>query len=553
MAVHIETGTMISPTRLDSKRLEHLGLVAGMYDELGFGKLLDKLIIQDEEQRIVSVGKAVKAMVLNGLGFANHALYLTPLFFQDKPVQRLIGPDIEATHLNEHTLGRALDNIFDYDPTWLYSQLAVQCVQRLGLLCDFGHLDSTSFLTFGQYNNNDDDIQDQDRVIQITQGYSRDHRPDLNQVVLQLISEGQTGIPLLMEPLSGNNSDKSSFRHTVKNHIKQLQNDVGLKYIVADSALFTADTLPEMKDYWWISRVPETLGLANEIIDCVASDLMLELDLPMSRSLGTVYGSVNQRWVVVYSPQAYHRAQKTVDKHCLKQSSVELSKFNKLCKREFSCEKDAHESLASFESNLKITNLASKQILKLPRFKKKGHPVKGREPDFYVYRIEGALASMPSERIRQLEHKSCFILATNQLDDNVLSDEELITAYKNQQKVERGFRFLKDPMFMASTLYLKSPKRIMALMMVMTLCLLVYAALEYRIRKVLKTHNETFPNQKGSLIANPTTRWVFQFFTGIHVFIIGQMHEFVLNLNEYHIILLKLLGKRYELLYSESG
>ena len=112
-------------------------------------------------------------MVLNGLGFANHALYLTPLFFKDKPVERLIGPDIEAAHLNEHTLGRALDNIFNYNPTLLYSQLVAQCVQRLKLLCKFGHLDSTSFLTFGQHKNdhNDDDIQE--RVIQITQGYSR--------------------------------------------------------------------------------------------------------------------------------------------------------------------------------------------------------------------------------------------------------------------------------------------------------------------------------------------------------------------------------------------
>ena len=322
---------------------------------------------------------------------------------------------------------------------------------------------------------------------------------------------------------------------------------------MADSALYVADTLSEIKDYWWISRVPETLGLASKIIDCVASELMVKPDLPTFRSLGTTYGFVKQRWVVVYSPQAYHRAQKTIDKHCVKQSTVELSNFNKLCKREFSCEKDAHESLAHFESSLKITYLTDKQILRLPRFKNKGHRVKGCEPDFYVYRIEGTLASMPSERMRRLKHKSCFILATNQLDGEMLSDEELIIAYKNQQKVERGFRFLKEPMFMASTLYLKSTKRIMALMMVMTLCLLVYAALEYRIREALKTHHETFPNQKGSLITNPTTGWVFQFFAGIHVFFVGRIHEFVLNLSEYHIALLRLLGKQYELLYSGSG
>ena len=83
--------------------------------------------------------------------------------------------------------------------------------------------------------------------------------------------------------------------------------------------------------------------------------------------------------------------------------------------------------------------------------------------------------------------------------------------------------------------------------------MLVYADLEHRIRETLKQHNETFPNQKGKLIANPTARWVFQFFAGIHVLVIGQMRELVLNLNEHHAALLKLLGERYEGLYSGNG
>ncbi|WYD79592.1 MAG: IS1634 family transposase [Candidatus Electrothrix gigas] len=167
--------------------------------------------------------------------------------------------------------------------------------------------------------------------------------------------------------------------------------------------------------------------------------------------------------------------------------------------------------------------------------------------------IEGNSAILLQERIRLLERKSCFILATNQLDCEELSDTELLEVYKDQQKVERGFRFLKDPMFMASTLFLKSPKRIMALMMVMTLCLLVYAALEHRIRKALDINNETFPNQKGKPVSNPTARWVFQFFSGIYLLIIGNTQQVVLNLNEHHMRLLKLLGRRYEKLYSGNG
>ena len=83
-----------------------------------------------------------------------------------------------------------------------------------------------------------------------------------------------------------------------------------------------------------------------------------------------------------------------------------------------------------------------------------------------------------------------------------------------------AFRVLKAPRFLASSLSLKKPERIMALLRVMTVCLLVYAALEYRIRQALKDHDATFPNQTGQPVQNPTARWVFQYFVGIHVLLI---------------------------------
>jgi transposase len=61
--------------------LDHLGLVAGMYDELDIGEVLDRTMQQTPETRLVTVGNAVKAMVLNGLGFVHQQLYLVPMFF----------------------------------------------------------------------------------------------------------------------------------------------------------------------------------------------------------------------------------------------------------------------------------------------------------------------------------------------------------------------------------------------------------------------------------------------------------------------------------------
>jgi hypothetical protein len=124
-----------------------------------------------------------------------------------------------------------------------------------------------------------------------------------------------------------------------------------------------------------------------------------------------------------------------------------------------------------------------------------------------------------------------------------------LAGYKGQALAERGFRFLKDPRFLASSLYLKKPERIMALLMVMTVCLLVYAALEYRIRKALKDQGATFPNQKGQPVQNPTARWVFQYFVGIHVLLIPGEGPLVLNLADEHQRLLRLLGNAYMRLY----
>jgi transposase len=69
---------------------------------------------------------------------------------------------------------------------------------------------------------------------------------------------------------------------------------------------------------------------------------------------------------------------------------------------------------------------------------------------------------------------------------------------------------------LASTLYLNKPERLMALLLVMTVCLLGYAALEERIRQTLRAHEATFPHQPGQPIQPPPARWVFQYFGGSH-------------------------------------
>ena len=148
-----------------------------------------------------------------------------------------------------------------------------------------------------------------------------------------------------------------------------------------------------------------------------------------------------------------------------------------------------------------------------------------------------------------VDQHSCFILATHELDARWLPPPELLRGDQGQSHAERGVRFLKDPQFFASSLDLKKPERIMALLMVMTVCLLVYTALEYRIRKAHQNHGATFPDQKGQPTQNPTARWVFHSFVGIHVLCIPQQWPIVINLAEEHRNLLQLLGTRYAWFY----
>lgn len=119
--------------------------------------------------------------------------------------------------------------------------------------------------------------------------------------------------------------------------------------------------------------------------------------------------------------------------------------------------------------------------------------------------------------VQRIAPKGRFILATNDLDKTRYPDAQLLTDYKAQQTVERGFRFLKNPEFIADTLFLKSPKRIMALMMVMTLCLMIYNMAQYSLRQKLLATRGTLPNQVGKLIQTPTLRWIFQIMEGIAV------------------------------------
>ncbi|MEA3346103.1 MAG: IS1634 family transposase, partial [Chloroflexota bacterium] len=181
----------------------HLGIVAGVCHEIGLIEQVDVCI--GPTKRKVSVGEAVQAMVINALGFVGRPLYLTPEFFSNKPVDRLIREGLEAEDLNDDSLGRALDHLYGSGVTEVFGQVASYALKVYGIAHRFYHLDSATFSLHGEYEGDNEP-----EAITITHGHSRDHRPDLKQAVLSLICSYRSRLPVCLEALSGNEADKTN-------------------------------------------------------------------------------------------------------------------------------------------------------------------------------------------------------------------------------------------------------------------------------------------------------------------------------------------------------
>jgi transposase len=531
--------------------INYLGIIKGLLDETGIIDTIDTCI--GHNKRKISVGTAVAAMIMNGLGLNGRALYLTPKFFSEMPTDVLFGEGIKPEDFNDDCLGSALDALYAAGITEIFYQVASQALAKMGITHNFVHLDSTSFSLHGKYIDKDAEPgESQPEVVRITKGFSKDGAPELNQVVLQMICSQRSTLPVWIEVLSGNSSDKASFRKTVTAFKKQIDGGA-MPVIVADSALYSNDGLHELKDVSWITRVPETIKEAKQLIEQLDHTHLLPIcEGYRALSIPSTWGGISQRWLVVHSELAAQREMKTFEKR-LQKTTVELEREAwHLGVREFACEADAHAEAVKFIKRLKLHSYAY-VVNEKKCYSKPGKPKKNAIPDKSVWSIQGTL-SADEERINiATARKGFFIIASNVLDANRLPASEMLSVYKAQGvSVERGFRFLKDPMFYAESLYLNSPRRIMALIMVMTLSLLVYSLAEKKLRKALKEKQLCIKSQVDKDTDNPTLRWVFQIFTYVQLGIVeleDGTRQYVSRPKTDQITILTALGELYRKYY----
>src|SRR6266446_3248153 len=422
------------------ERLDHLGVVASVIKNLGIIEMIDaRLRLHDQEE--ITAGEAVAGMILNGLGFANRPLSLTPQVFANKPLDLLFREGVQAEMFNRFKLGRTLDEVHAYGCDLLFSELALAvCVQE-SIEQRFNHLDTTSFSLSGDYVPESDE-----QAIRITHGYSKDHRPDLKQAVLELMVSQDGGIPLVSKSWDGNASDTQIFQKRAEALMRAFASSPTPRYLVADAKLYTEDTAATLAKLGFITRIPGTRKLVSQVItQALKWDLWHRLDeTTRYHRIELCHYGMAQRWLVGSSQAARERAEASVTKAQQREwEAIEQQLFHVQATR-FARPEAAQAALAVLAQSWRYHQVDPSGVIEHKHSAGKGRPTPtspSKASDWQMH----AQARPDQERLALRKQQSaCFVIGTN-IEANHLSDPEVIRAYKAQAQAEGGFRFLLIP------------------------------------------------------------------------------------------------------------
>jgi transposase len=407
-----------------------------------------------------------------------------------------------------------ISKIYDFGATELFGRLVSHILNREKLDLTRLHADTTNFSVHGEYNVEHLESVPEKPVMEVTIGHPKDGRWDLKRFVLSLMVNAD-GIPLFMKTHSGNASDHQTIREAMEHVCASLKesDSEGRAYFIADAAFYTSENIRAFQGNW-VSRAPATI---EEVRGLLHSEAVLELDPEDQRyafhEVSSSYAGVEQKWVVVQSKEMQAKMKKTFDRQQSKQLADGQKALVHLKNKEFSCAADALAYTAEWSKKYPLLSLVEVHTQVQHRRKSglKGRPKKD-EVLTEAYFIEADIKV--NEEAVAVEEKRLgrFVLATN---DTSMSCHEILSVYKDQMHVERGFRFLKNKSFLVSETYVKKPQRIEALSFIMVLCLMMYSLLEYRLRQGLEKQVKTIPNSLGKPTAKPTLQWCFSFFSSI--------------------------------------
>ncbi len=527
-------------TNIEVQTINHLGIIAGIIDEIGIVEIInEQLGIKAQEK--LNNGIIVKSIILNALGFVSRPLYLFPQFFNDKATEHLLGEGIVPEDFNDDKIGRVMDKLYQFGLTKIFLVIALTALKKYGINHKYSHLDSTSISLQGDYALSQTVTSEnlEATPIKIVHGYSKDKRPDLKQFLINLIASGDGGVPLFLECGNGNDNDKAKFAKLLSNFKKQVDLE---SIFVADSALYSAENLSIIKHLKWITRVPLSIKAAQFYVRETPSSDFIETDRQGYKAVEkeSNYAGIKQKWLIIESATRKESDLKQLSKKIVKDEEKAHSLLTSLSQKKYENRTEIKAVFECEQKKLKYHHLVLKNVVKATDKKTKKT----------IYKATIALEKKAEKIESEKKKAGRFILATNVLEN--LSPSEILIAYKGQQSCERGFRFLKDPLFFADSVFLKYPSTIETMAMLMGLSLLVYSIGQRQLRANLKQNNTGVKNQLGKVTDRPTLRWIFQCFQGIHLVVLNGVKQIV-NLTDSRLETLNYFSKHCQKYYTLSG
>ena len=452
--------------------------MASVIKDLGLMNMIDRHLVPDD-QEVITPGEAVAGMILHGGGFAQRPLSLTPQCFANKPLDLLFREGIEAEMFNRFKLGRTLDEVYTYGCDLLFEELARAICAHAGLDLRFNHLDTTSSALTGE------SVPDRDEhAIRLTHGYSKDHRPDLKQAVVELLVSQDGGVPLVRKSWDGNTSDTQVFQERAEAWRCAFKDTPTPRYLVADAKLYCEDHAAHLAQLGFITRMPATLKVGSQVISqALQQDTWEPVDDDTRyQPLALGHDGMAQRWLVVSSRAARARAEATLNNATQREYAAITQQLFHLQAQRFETPSQAQEALSGLAKKWRYHQVESYALLDHKRDGPKGRPTAATPIRALEWQMQ-AQVRLDAKRIEDAKQQTAgFVLGTN-IETEPLSAAEGIAADTAQSQAEGGVRFLKDPLCFVSSLCVKKPSRIQGLLMVMTLALLVYSVTQRRLRQ----------------------------------------------------------------------
>ncbi|MCJ7595339.1 MAG: IS1634 family transposase [Desulfobacterales bacterium] len=524
-------------SKVDIHQVGFHPIIRAYMQRLGLVELINGMVGGQMETK---PGLIVAGMIQDTLS-GRSPLYHLEKFFADHDTELLLGEPVEPSAFGDHNVGRVLDRIQQTGPNKIFSEVARRASVVFDLDTRSGHWDSTSVNVWGDYNC------PSDGTINITHGYSKDHRPDLKQFMLSMLCV-EHNIPIMGETHDGNSSDKTLNNKLLTRINKNLAKHglaEGAFTYVADSAMVTKDNLACFEPmqgnnpFYFVTRLPFSYSEADRVVtEAIRVNQWQEIGVlatskPTPKRPSASYRACDTevdlygrtfRAIVIHSSAHDKRRQKRIDKELTQARQTLANAISLSLKTAFFCLNDAEAELKRILSlPMPCHNLVTR-IEEEIKYGKGRPPTDGQQKiASRRWRIHAEIVDRPEVVDQKRAEAGCFVLLSNRpcQGPDAQTSEELLRTYKAQDGIERNFSFLKDPLIV-NDLFLKKPERIEALGMILLLCLLIWNLMQRQMRQHLEKTNSTIEGLDRKKTNRPTSYIMTTKFTNILILKVGQ-------------------------------